>query len=244
MPEKPALDEIYDFIVGFVRQPKVAAFRIGVTTNPMRQRLGDQSHSLDGFNHHEILHEDMDRTKVLNWEAQLQVMLDADLKYDKAGKRRVRSLGQKAPYLLYLAWRHTDWRPEHNPRTWAANRALIEEAKRQTADTPGRLTMHPNDRSYREALDGPPMFVIAIGKLTVHLRWTICRYAWSSHKTNVGPTPGGLKKLTGPRLGELIASAEEWVEQHRPRLKNQGRWHLCPCGCMAARGRSSGVPVR
>jgi hypothetical protein len=233
VPAKPTLDEIYDFIVGFVPQPKVAAFRIGVTTNSMRQRLGDQSHSLDGFNHHNIVHEDMDRQRILDWESQLQERLDEHKKYDKAGKRRVRSLGQKPPYLLYLAWRHIDWRPEHNPKTWTANRALIEEAKRQSANNPGTLTMHPNDRSYREALDGPPMFVIAIGKLTVHLRWTTCRYAWSGNKTNVGPTPGGLKKLTGPRLGELAARAEQWVEQNRPRLKNQERWHLCHCGCIS-----------
>jgi hypothetical protein len=141
----------------WIRSPAKSGSFSGRGNDEFNETTVGRSKSFTGwFNHHEILHEDMDRDKILDWESQLQEKLDDHRKYDKAGKRRVRSLGRKAPYLLYLAWRHIDWRPQHNPKTWTANRALIEEAKRQSANNPGTLTMHPNDRS---------------------LRWTTCRYA-------------------------------------------------------------------
>jgi hypothetical protein len=235
LPAKPDLKKIIDYIRAFVRQQKVAEFRIGVTTSSMKLRLGDQSHSLDGFIHHEPLHEDIDRAMTLEWESQLQQEFDTHLKYNKRRVRRVRSLGRTPPYRLYLAWRHIDWRPKHNARTWPANSDLILEALRQSDKKSGTLTVHPNDASYRAALDGPPVFVIAIGEETVHLRWTICRYAWSPGVERDSQTTRGRKKLTGPRLGELILEAEKWVEQNRPRFKKKDRWHVCSCGCITRR---------
>ena len=223
------IKEVIKKIKIFLRRREVAEFRIGVTTNSMKLRLGDQSHSLDGFNHHEPLHEDADRAMILDWESQLQQTFDDHKKYNKKGVRRVRSLGRRPPFLVYLAWRHIDWKPEDNPGTWPANRAVIDEATRQSSNKRGKITAHFDDASYRAALDGPPMFVIAIGELTVHLRCTTCRYARRERITK------GRMKLTGPRLGELITRAEEWVNQNRPRFKDKKRWHVCRCGCITSR---------
>jgi hypothetical protein len=224
---KMSYEEILDDILTFVDgSEEVAGFTIGVTgQNPPQKRLNRSDHKKRGRLDMKVIVK-LDRDAAHRLEHDLQMALQQHLKYEKLGKRYVRS-GPGKTLTVYVAWRHISWRPEHNPYSWAAQSDLLT-LLRQRDNGATEFVEHRNEASLCAARFGGPQFMVSIGKEDVHWHRTDCGRAWTTRPDSKNPNPHlgkGRRRATSSSFFALIPFAKTCP----PDLADKDYWHLCPC---------------
>lgn len=228
------------------RKRNLVFYRYGATGQPMKRRQADQSHSLDGFHEEsEVLFETSDKETITAAKRSIHDWIHDPrnrrtaiyLKYDPTRRDKpFRMYSRKRPsdrYYLYVNWVTTEYRPEDNTKIWAGNRALVAEIIEKTKNKRGKTTVHESDASYRAAFDGSEMFAFSIAQQSGHLHLTTCPDAWRPGIKQNNQTTKGRAKITGPRLGKLIAEVRrllaDTARKFPPKVHIEDRWTLCDC---------------
>ena len=216
-----------DSVQGLVDRSDLAGFTIGVTAeNPPEERLLRSDHKKRGRLWMMRVAVGLDRDAGLRLEYNLQVAFRHHRKYEKLGKRYVRSAPGK-PLVVYVAWRDSSWRPEHNPYSFAAQRAFLD-GLRNFDDGSTEFTEHHDEARLRTVRVGPGQFMACIGKEDVHFHWTDCSRAWTTRPNSKNPNPHlskGRRRATSSSFFALIPFAKTCP----PDLADENYWHLCSC---------------